>query len=462
MPEDRVADHSRCSIAPGGKDSQPQRVDWIAPWALAGVAAVFILTILNKFGFQLARIPDGSGHHQKLLNSVKDWQSFGFFKLGGLLSFTDKDSYTGFLPDKLYGSHAPFYAFPHWLSYAIRGEDGFYFTVVVLTVLLAISMSACLGFLATRMLPEDLVRRSGTTSTCLLAVAISIPGEALWGTGFNNFDCTPAFQAYLIGLTLIACGPWRGAGRLGVGLIVLLTPFLAPRLGVGIVLSLILCRLALRRRDISSLPSALRVLLHKRSIAIAALMSSLHFLHLVVVRALLADQFTLRAGGGWMARMGFVAGTEGMGQGSYDYISTLQTFSFIWRQAEFIQGIQKFPLNVDIEHVLFWGIGIAASLLLLMRLRDLPQQTLLMLMLAPGLILSTFLNQSSSEHPDYYNIFWHPALVLGWTYLMLSFLSRLPRSTQTLDLRAFVSVIIVWSLFLWQIRYFLLAYFPAS
>ncbi|HYP03265.1 MAG TPA: hypothetical protein VER57_01810 [Cyanobium sp.] len=201
----------------GGTNPPKGRLSWIAPWALAATAAAIILTILNQFGFQLARIPDGSSHHHKLLNSVRDWQSFGFFRLGGLLTFTDKESYTGAFPDKLYGSHAPFYAFPHWLSYAIGGEDGFYFTVVVLVLLLAISVSVCLGFLATHVLPEDLVRRYGGTGVSLLAVSLSIPGEALWGTGFNTFDCTPAFQAYLIGLTLIACRPWRGAGRLGCG-----------------------------------------------------------------------------------------------------------------------------------------------------------------------------------------------------------------------------------------------------
>lgn len=442
-------------------DHHRRRLSWIGPWALATSTAIFILTILNKYRFQLVRIPESSGHHQKLLNSVKDWQSFGFFKLGGLLTFTDKGSYTGSLPDKLYGSHAPFYAFPHWLSYAVRGEEGFYFAVVVLTVLLAISMSVCLGFLATLLLPENLVRRSGTTWTCLLAVAISIPGEALWGTGFNNFDCTPAFQIYIIGLTLIACGPWRGAGRLGVGLIVLLAPLLAPRLGVGIVLSLILCRLALSRHNLALLPSLLRILLQTRSIATAALISSFHFIHLLAVKTWLADQFSMRSGGGWMARMGFLVGTEGMGQGGYDYISTLQTFSFVWRQSEFIQGIQNFPMNLDIEHFLFWSFGIAAAFILLVRLHDLPQQALLLLVLAPGLILSTFLNQSSSEHPDYYNIFWHPAVVLGWTYLLSTLLSRLPRGTHDLDLRVFASTIIIWSLFLWQIRYFLLAYFPS-
>jgi hypothetical protein len=114
----------------------------------------------------------------------------------------------------------------------------------------------------------------------------------------------------------------------------------------------------------------------------------------------------------------------------------------------------------DIEHIIFWSVGIVAAFVLLARLSDFRQQALLLLVLAPGLILSTFLNQSSSEHPDYYNIFWHPAVVLGWTYLLLFFLSRLPSGTHQLDLRVFASAIIVWSLFLWQIRYFILAYFP--
>ncbi|MGB5241144.1 MAG: hypothetical protein WBN80_10945 [Prochlorococcaceae cyanobacterium] len=73
-------------------DHHRRRLSWIGPWALATSTAIFILTILNKYRFQLARIPESSGHHQKLLNSVKDWQSFGFFKLGGLLTFTDKGS----------------------------------------------------------------------------------------------------------------------------------------------------------------------------------------------------------------------------------------------------------------------------------------------------------------------------------------------------------------------------------
>jgi hypothetical protein len=199
-----------------------------------------------------------------------------------------------------------------------------------------------------------------------------------------------------------------------------------------------------------------------RSILAVALMSSLHFLHIVVVQLWAGDRFIFRRGGGWMARMGFLAGTEGLGQGGYDYSSNLQTLSFIWRQSEFIQTFKSFPLNLDIEHLLFWGMGIGAALVLLFRLSDLPRQFLLALTIAPGIVLSTMLNQSSAEHPDYYNIFWHPALVLGWTYAILSLLEWLSRLRHGLDLRLFAGAVILWSLFLWQIRYFLLAYFPVS
>lgn len=443
---------------------RPHHLTWMLATVLGLVTALglFILSVLNNSGYQLSRIPEASGHHQKLLNSVRDWQSFGFFQLGGFLTFTENGDYTGSFPTKLYSSHAPFYVFPHWLGYALRGEKGFYFVVVVLALLLAIAMSVCLAMLATRLLPQKLLDRFNLTVVATLAAVLSIPGEALWGTGFNNFDCTSAFLIYITGLTLITMGRSRPAFRAGAALVLVVAPLLAPRLGFGILISLILARFSVESQARGFLPQELGNLVRLRSILAVALMTSLHFLHIMVVKFWAGDRFIFRSGGGWMARMGFLAGTEGIGQGGYDYTSNLQTLTFIWRQSEYIQTFKSFPLNLDIEHVLFWGVGIGAALVLLFRLRDLPRQLILALIIAPGIVLSTVLNQSSAEHPDYYNIFWHPALVLGWTYAILCFLEWLSRLRQGLDLRLFAGAVILWSLFLWQIRYFLLAYFFVS
>ena len=159
-------------------------------------------------------------------------------------------------------------------------------------------------------------------------------------------------------------------------------------------------------------------------------------------------------------RMGLQGDISEVAQGNYDYLSIGQAFAFLWRQSEYIPLLVRgFPISLDVEHVVVWGIGITSAFLLMVRTKNKNKQVLLALLFLPGAILSVALNQSSSEHPDYYSIFWHPALVIGLTYSILSILTRVPR--KPLDLRIGVGVFSAWILFLWQVRYFFVAY-PVS
>jgi hypothetical protein len=214
-------------------------------------------------------------------------------------------------------------------------------------------------------------------------------------------------------------------------------------------------RVALWKHGLSILPLGLRDLFRLRSFAIVALATSVHFVHVFIVSQWSSGTFTL-GGSPWLYRMGFTPAVASKGQGSYDYTTITQAISFIWRQSEFIQITKNFPSILDVEHVLFWGLGIAGGIALLFQVKDITRLTLLMLVLLPGFFLTFFLNQSASAHPDYYSFFWHPALVIGWTSIIFKLLHRVPRSS--LDQRFLVVLVIGWAFFLWQIRYFLVAY----
>lgn len=159
-------------------------VHLLIPGVLAIVAALFVLSILNQYGFQKYKIPQFSQHHIKLLCSVKDWHDFGFWQLGGLLTFPYGDAYTGGFPATLYASHAPFYAFPHWLAYRLGGEPCFYLAVVILTVVFAISVAVALGILAARLLPCSLPNQFHPILISCFATLLATPSEAAWGVAF--------------------------------------------------------------------------------------------------------------------------------------------------------------------------------------------------------------------------------------------------------------------------------------
>lgn len=235
-----------------------------------------------------------------------------------------------------------------------------------------------------------------------------------------------------------------------------LVPLLAPRFGLAVALTLLLtrCSLALRGQ-IRNLMPALQSLLRWRSIAITIGMSMLHFVHVWLVKIVFGSKFIFD-GSDLLRRSGLTASVDGQGQGSYDYVSILQAFTFVWRQSEFIPGLKDFSVVLDVEHALFWVVGIAGCLALIARLQDPNRLAVLGLLILPGLLLTLLLNQSSREHPDYYNVFWLPALILGWTHLAFSLVNLLPR--QTYDWRLPALVVMSWMFFLWQVRYFRLAY----
>lgn len=424
-------------------------------WAVAICLSIFIISIYQNYGFQRKVIPLYSTHHHKILNSVRDWRQFGYFRLGGLLTFKDNKDYKGTFPDTLYRSHVPFYALPHWLGFTLKGDSGFYFVVVCLTLILAISVSIALASLSLKLLPETLTAEFHHLAIPLFTAWLSVPGEALWGAAFNNYDSTPAFQSYLIGLALVASQMQRASRPVATALMLIVPPLLAARFGMAELIVLGLVRLALWKPGLSIVPPGLRALLRPRAFAIVAAATSVHFIHIFLVSKFNGGLFAM-SGSDWLYRMGFTPAVTNEGQGRYDYATIMQAISLIWRQSEFIQIHDKFPLVLDFEHTFFWGIGIAGGISLLFQAKDSTKTTLLMLTFLPAAILTFFLNQSASAHPDYYNLFWHPILVLGWIYLIFRLLKRVPK--HPVNMRLFVAIIIGWTFFLWQIRYFLIAY----
>lgn len=412
-----------------------------------------MLWLFNQYGYERSVIPQHSVHHLKILHSVKDWSKFGFFRLGGLMTFDN--SYTGEFPKRLYTSHSPFYALPHLLGYSMNAEKGFYSTVSVLVVLLAISMSLSLALLVPRVLPQAVLSSYPHGMASLLAVVLSVPGESIWGVGFNNFDCTPSFQVYIVGITFLAIANVKSLARLGFFFVLVVAPLLSARFGIVIVLSLLLVRFATWRSGFSGVSLPVREILRFRSLILVALLTFAHFLHQWLVKLWAGGQFSF-SGGFRLARLGLSPGVDAIAQGDYDYQSIGQAFSFLWRQSEFIQVFSDFPPALDVEHFVFWVLGIGSAISLFWKLRERQCLVLLLLIMIPGMVMTTFLNQSAAEHPDYYNIFWHPALVIGWTYLLLVGLKRLP--SRVLDLRPIAAALGVWLVFLWQARYFLVAY----
>lgn len=415
-----------------------------------------MLSILNQYGFQKYKIPRFSYHHQKLLHSIKDWHDFGFWQLGGLLTFSDNDSYTGRFPTALYSSHSPFYSFPHWIAYSIGREKYFYLAVVILTIIFTISLAVALGLLTSRLLPDKLLSQFHPTTIACFATLLATPSEATWGIAFNNFDSTPAFQVYLLSLTAIVCARSTRRQVFAALLIVGLVPLLAPRFGLAVAATLILTRWSLALRgQIQNMWPGILLLLRLRTIAIIASISSLHFLHVWIVKSVFAERFAFK-GSDLLWRSGLTAAIESQGQGDYDYVSIWQAFTFLWRQSEHIQNLSKFPAILDIEHMLFWTLGIAGCLALITRLHDPNKVALLSLLILPGVLLTLILNQSSTEHPDYYNVFWLPALIIGWSHIAFSLINLLPH--RTFDWRLPAAFLSSWMFFLWQVRYFRLAY----
>lgn len=300
----------------------------LARCALAITTTLFVLAILNQDGFQKYKIPRFSYHHIKLLHSVKDWHDFGFWQLGGLLTFTDKEAYTGGFPASLYTSHSPLYAFPHWLAYSLGGERAFYLAVVILTVAFTISVAVALGVLTTRLLPGTLTMQFHPVVISCFATLLATPSEATWGIAFNNFDSTPAFHIYLLSLTAIVCLRRFRQQAVAVLLILGLVPLLAPRFGLAVALTLLLtrCSLALRGQ-LPDLMPGIRTLLRWRSMLIVSGMSVLRFLRVWLAATVFGGRFAYKDSD-FLWRSGLTASIDNQGQGAYVYISIGQAFTF--------------------------------------------------------------------------------------------------------------------------------------
>lgn len=411
---------------------------------------LFLQTLVHRYKFFHHLL---SHHNERLLNSTRAWIDHGFWQLGGLLTFKD-GPYDPAFPDSLYKSHTSFYVIPHWLALQWHGKNGFWGWVGTVPIATAFLMAIAIGVIAAILIDQTNLgepkrpRRQAALAKLAFAAGfvITFPQETIWSLAWNNFDGSFSLIVYVVAIALLAASlrhPKLTPVALG-GLY--LSALLCSRFGVVVALSVLAVSLGTRRRQ-----GPLAAVLRPRTAVICLLLGLSHYLHLGLSDALTG--LPLR-GGNLLYRMGWTGITHQSAQADLDYLSMLQVFTFMWRQSE--EAIGKLPLSMNLEHLLFYVVGLGFFSVVLLRSWRRGAGPLLELLILPPVIWSIGLNQSASEHPDLVGLLWMPAVALGLCFAVLSLRRRLLRLGAVTALWGTVATLYL--LALWQAQYLLRAY----
>ncbi|HJN34728.1 MAG TPA: hypothetical protein QF700_11505 [Prochlorococcus sp.] len=425
------------------------------PWLL-GVTICLLLfnAALGNAGNSLNHL--ASTCNVRLLDSVRSWHEFGFWELGGLMTFRKLlVTLPSSIPKDLYSSQSTLYIVPHYFAYQLAGVVGFWQVIRASAYASAVLISLSVATLSWLIIEE----RSRSISTpryifglvLFAAFAVVFPSEGIWGALWNSDD--RALSAVLVAVSasgLALAIRLRSAWLHQLSAVLLVIAAIGcPRMGVMCAITVLIGRYALELKD-----SFVRAI-YSWSMALALFASSaMHYIRLAVVD--LTGRFIL-GGSSMLDRFGFIHKIKGKAQSDLDYESIAQSFGFAWRQSELM--IDKISKVASFEHLLLYllaGTGLIALITYCNHVNSLYSGSLAIIT-APPLLWCVLINQSVAEHPDIHAITWTAALGLGLVYLVACLAIALRNR-----LGLFCSVIggswIAYWLFLWQVQYFLRAY----
>ena len=415
--------------------------------------------------FAMALLTSGKGLRQlsvtcnwRLLDSVQSWIQHGFWELGGLLSFRDTREVLTGLPEKLYQSQSFLYLIPHYLATLLWGNSGFWVMVRVTTIsfvlLTTVASGIIIGLIVEeRIKPED---PRWLLPVCLFGVfAATAPQEGIWGSLWNYDDralsavlvsCAAAFSALAIRFSR----RWLWSA----GSILLVMAALAcPRMGFMLIVVLLIG---------SCLGMASEWFNWKLSVwCLIAVMS--HY-----ARVLIVDSWGLfrLKGSGPLVRLGYNHEVLKRGQSSLPYESLLDSFTFAWRQSQWMINANSHNLHLNesllrfnIEHLcvyLLAGLGLIVLVFNSEKIKS-KYRSVLFLITAPALLWTILISQSVAEHPDIHAIVWSGSFAVGWGYLLYKICLLIIRFAGR-QWAYFGGILASYWLFLWQVQYFLRAY----
>ena len=156
-----------------------------------------------------------------------------------------------------------------------------------------------------------------------------------------------------------------------------------------------------------------------------------------------------------LPRMGLTGWWENAAQGTLNYLTPIDAFTFMWRQSGVV--IHKLPVLISAHHLLIWSVALVAFAAMFSERRYFYARSILEFLFFPALLWILIHNQSAAEHPDLYAIFWMPSYSLGLAFLVARFFSFLRQRCRR-EHAYLYTAFSIWLFFLWQNQYFMRAY----
>lgn len=427
------------------------------PWFL-GITICLLLfnAALGNAGNSLNHL--ASTCNVRLLDSVRSWHEFGFWQLGGLMTFREllmTLPSPNLMPKDLYSSQSTLYIVPHYFAYKLVGVAGFWEVMRASVYASAASLFLSVGTLSWLIIEERarFIPMPGYVLGLVLfaSFAVIFPNEGIWGGLWNSDD--RALSAVLVAVSssflALASRLKRAWLHRFSAVLLLIAAIGCPRMGVMCAITILIGHYTLDLKD-----SFVRGI-YSWSMSLALLgASAIHYIRLAVVD--MTGRFVL-GGSSLIDRFGLLHKTRGKGQSDLDYESIVQSFGFTWRQSELM--INKISKVASFEHFLFYllaGVGLVVLINYCNRVNSLYSGSLAII-IAPPLLWCVLINQSVAEHPDIHAITWTAAIGLGLVYLVACLAIALRNR-----LGLFCSVMggswMAYWFFLWQVQYFLRAY----
>lgn len=408
--------------------------------------------------FGMALLSSGEGLRQlsvtcnwRLLDSVQAWNLHGFWELGGLLTFRNTRELITEFPTYLYKSQSFIYMLPHYFATSVWGEQAFWVVVRITTVAFAVLTSVSSMVIA-GLVVEERVRPPGVASwlvpaAMFSAFAAAAPQEGVWASLWNYDDRALSSVLLSCAAAILASGiRFRRHWMSRIGSILVVASALAcPRMGVMVAVVLL----------IGAKIGMGSGLMSWRLAAATFIASFSHY-----IRVLIVDSwgiFVLK-GSGPLVRFGYTHEVENLGQSSLPYEGPLDAFTFMWRQSQWLID-KSLPMRANVEHFLVYLLAFLGLIILILGCKKIRSAygDVLFLLIAPGMLWTLLINQSVAEHPDIHAIILSCSFALGWA-MLLHRISIILIKCFGQSWSYFLSVLIPYTLFLWQVQYFLRAY----